>query len=318
MINNIIRLTFVFLLFAVIANTQTFDSTLGSAKEMSCSDSFDVLTANDVVTLTIANSQTQFFFGYSQLGDSQSPCVARFDNSEQTWCQSSYQTADYASAYGGLYDHVLDSLYIVFSTSGSGEIENIEKYTKGWIQSYGKSGSEEVSVILEVNSNDGNPTGKGTFISAQSLSGATNFAHLTHWEITDVNTIFVIVDAAEFPLDTDLTPLSCAPQSNYYQWNIELDSNLENAIKSTASGCISSNPLQDNSLTHLRNSSPSRTKTPHNESKSSTKDKKSTPSRTRTPIDNKKHSRTSTPRHKNSASSVLCSFVLLVICFAMI
>jgi len=335
--STILKYTFVIICVTAFVSSQTFNSAWGPDIQMSCSDSFSTLISNGVTNLTLPN--TRYFFGYTLVpGQNQNPCVARFDSQKQTWCRCDYETtAAFGSAYGGMYDGDINSLFVVFNTDGSAQ-DNYSRYTTaGWIKSYGTPNLNEVAIVLELDKTNGTPTGLGTYIEAIDSFGGVEYAHLIYWQKEKVSTMTITLAAGQFPLNFDLTPQTCSDIVNQptslYTWKLELPLTLSFAFSSQADGCTSKIALPSTSPSgsHSRSSSITPTVTPSkgsppSNSPSRTSSSVPTNNPSNNPSGNPSHTQKASKhnnsyysnRHSSSASTLICSLFLLIATVALL
>jgi len=211
-------------------------STVGEAVPFSCSDGEAALIRRGVPSVTIGTSR--IFIGYQQVSrDNQNPIVARFNNGQQVWCRTHIEvTGDDGKGYGLLWNGG-SVLYGVFSATGTQGTasQDYRRFTQeGWLRSYGGGGGPQVSVILRLNPNTGQPN-RGTFVTAQLSNGRSNTLVVRNLEWTGSNLV-VTADSWYSPRRPNRQPFTCQGNSPF-RYRLWLSADLRRALRARADRC---------------------------------------------------------------------------------
>ncbi len=224
------------LLLTTLPANAVGQSSLRNPVSFSCRDSEAVIRRKSGPVVSFGRSR--IYAGYQQVSrDNQNPIVVRFDQGRRTWCRTDYEsTEDDGKGYGLLWNGSND-LYTVFTatgTQGTASQDYRRFSTRGWLRSYGNGGGSQVSVIVRLNPNTGNPTA-GTFLTAVLSSGRTNSLVVRDLEWAD-GQVIVTADAWYSPRRIDRQPMTCTGASPFV-YTLTLGANLSQVSAAAAERC---------------------------------------------------------------------------------
>jgi hypothetical protein len=127
-----------------------------------------------------------------------------------------------------------DVLYVAMVIGGGGS--GIETHTAGgWQQFYGSGGFANVTVLLRLDLQTGQPTA-GTFSIARLSNGNTNTLFPTDLALVN-GQIVLYADSFFSPLDVDLERMTqTTPGGSPFPYRVILDASLQTAISAEAIG----------------------------------------------------------------------------------
>jgi hypothetical protein len=180
---------------------------------------------------------SSIYIGYQQVSSiNKDPRIIRFDNGVASWCRSDYETtADDGTGYG-LYWDGADTLFGVFSATGTQTGNDFRRFSVGrWLPSYGSGGGPRVAIIAKINPTNGDVQ-YSTYLSARLSDGKSNSLVVTAINATSTE---VVVNANSWfsPRRTNKLSMSCNGTSPF-PYTIIFATDLVTALNATAPGCV--------------------------------------------------------------------------------
>lgn len=202
--------------------------------KFTCNDTEDTIKSRDASS--VRRGLSTIYIGTNQVSSiNQDPIIIRFNNNGiMMWCQTKYEVSGADSRgigllWGGGYHNRKQRLYAIFTTDGTQGTtieDDFRRYTiNGWLNSYGQGGGPKVSVILQINPNNGNGI-HGTFLRAELENGNTNTLVVKDIKFISRNTkLQISADSYFYPLQSNRSRYTnvsndCTKASSPFDYNI--------------------------------------------------------------------------------------------------
>ena len=217
-------------------------SSIGSAQNINCTNTEAEIIATGTPSITINGSN--YYAGFRQVTvNVRNPIVVKFTGGVQDWCREDYDTTTVdVESYGLFWTGTqLYALFTISGNPGSGPTTITRFTSNGFTPFYGFGGGPSVTVLLDINTLNGEGN-FGTFLISRLSNNNTNFFRVKDIFLDNSN-IVVRADTGFSPLDTDgSTRLTCSGSSPI-DYTIILAPDLESASCASAVDCTNQSGL---------------------------------------------------------------------------
>ncbi len=194
-----------------------------------CTQSAAELMASAAPRVTVGNAT--LLVGFHQVsGNNQDPVVARVDDDAVSFCAYHEQSGPDGRAVGVTWDGG-PLAYVLYTIVGGGS--ELDQAADGWLGSYGPGGGGRVTVLAQIDANDGDIV-HATFISAIKMDGDTNSLRPTAAvTVLADGGIEVLGSSAHKPRNPDRTSMDCTDYPFDYRAIFEPDLDAVRCASST-------------------------------------------------------------------------------------
>ncbi|WP_323314040.1 hypothetical protein [Anabaena cylindrica] len=210
-------------------------SSVGNSVTFTCNDTEATIKAKNGPKVTVGKNT--IYIGYQQVSsNNKDPRIIRFDNGVKKWCRSDYETTtDDGSGYGLIWDGG-NTLYGVFSSTGSQTGNDFRRFATGrWLSSYGSGGAAKVAIIARIDPANGN-VNYATFLSARKTSdGKSNTLIVKGLSLNGTN-LNVQSDSWWSPRRSNKSSMACSGSSPF-KYTAVFAGDLKTVSLASAVGC---------------------------------------------------------------------------------
>jgi len=226
---------------AKLPTTVSSDTRAAALYPLNCNSSEAEAAASNAPRLELGD--TTFYTGATQLSSTnQDPRLLRFDAGKLSWCRDDLETSsDDGRGYGLLWNGK-DSLYAVFSATGtqgepSGDFRRFA--VRGWLKSYADAswggGGAKVSILAKLDPATGDILAATYLTAVRPSDQKINSLTVTDLRFKN-DTLTVSADAFYSPRQTNKEPFNCSGTSPF-AYQIVFNADLSKALRASAEGC---------------------------------------------------------------------------------